>query len=204
MRIATVLARTLVGIGAIVVAVVPTTAAAEQWSHRDAAGDVVQLTYDNESVRHTTELPDDVSTDVQRLTVTHAAHELRMSMRVADIVRGTRSVTVQVRTAGGRRFEVWAAVFRAEVSYTPSIVAVPSHEYVRCSGPSVSFDTDTDKVSVTLPRRCLGDPRWVQVGATYATEPRYESDSDYAKNTDDALREGVGYRVVMSPRVRVG
>ena len=204
MRVATVLARTLVGLGAVVVALVPTTAAAEQWTHRDATGDVVQFTYDHETVRTTTELPDDVSTDVRRLTITHAPHELRISMRVADIVRGTRSVTLYVRTAEGRRFEVWAAAFRARVSDTPSIIAVPTREYVKCSGQSASFKPDTDKISVTLPRHCLGAPRWVQVGATYATEPEYVSDSLYAKNTDDALREGVRYRLAMSPRVRVG
>lgn len=209
MRTATFLARTLVGLGAVVVAVVPTAAAADQWTHRDATGDVVQFTYDFESVRTTTELPDDVSTDVRRLTITHAPHELRISMRVEDIVRGTRVVELYVRTAGGRRFEVIAYAFRTRAFSGPYITAVPTRERVRCSGQSASLDPDTDKVSVTLPRRCLGDPRWVQVGATYATEGEFESEVEeghfnYFENIDDALREGVRYRLTMSPRVRVG
>ncbi|MBD3947417.1 hypothetical protein [Nocardioides ganghwensis] len=204
MRTATVLARTLVGLGVVVVAVVPTAAAAEQWTHRDATGDVVQLTWDYESVKTTTELPDDVSTDVRRLTITHAPHELRISMRVQDSVRGTRTVELYVRTAEGRRFEVWASAFRARVFDAPSIVATPSHEHVRCSGQSATLDPDTDKVSVTLPRRCLGDPRWVQVAAAFTTESESESDADFFRNTDDALREGVNDRLLMSRRVRVG
>jgi hypothetical protein len=209
MRTATFLARTLVGLGAVVVAVVPTAAAAEQWTHRDATGDVVQFTYDFESVRTTTELPDDVSTDVRRLTITHAPHELRISMRVEDIVRGTRVAELHVRTAEGRRFEVTAYAVRTRAFSGPYIIAVPTRERVRCSGQSASLDPDTDKVSVTLPRRCLGDPRWVQVGATYATEGEFESEVEeghfnYFENIDDALREGVRYRPVMSPRVRVG
>jgi hypothetical protein len=207
MRTATFLARTLVGLGAVVVAVIPTAAAAEQWTHRDAAGDVVQFTWDYESVKTTTELPDDVSTDVRRLTITHAPHELRISMRVQDIVRGTRAAELYVRTAEGRRFEVHAYAIRTRAFSGPYIVSVPTHESVECSGQSASLDPDTDKVYVTLPRRCLGDPRWVQVGATYVTEQEYESEEgsfNYARNADDALREGVRYRLAMSPRVRVG
>jgi hypothetical protein len=207
MRTATFLARTLLGLGAVVVAVIPTAAAAEQWTHRDATGDVVQFTWDYESVKTTTELPDDVSTDVRRLRITHAPHELRISMRVQDIVRGTRAAELYVRTAEGRRFEVIAYAFRTRAFSGPYIIAVPTRESVECSGQSASLDPDTDKVYVTLPRRCLGDPRWVQVGATYATEWKYESEEgffNYAENTDDALREGVRYRLAMSPRVHVG
>ena len=42
------------------------------------------------------------------------------------------------------------------------------------------------------------------MGAAYVTEREYESDLDFSRNTDDALREGVRDRLVMSPRVRVG
>lgn len=194
----TTLTRTLVGLCAAAV-LAPTTASAEQWVHRDATGDVVEVGFDPETEQETeTPAPDDTTTDVRWVKVTHAARQLRVAMRVEDVARGPRLAVLHLRTSHGRRFEV--ARMRAPESSFYAITRGDGR-FVRCAGKSSSMDVVTDLVSLTVPRHCLGDPDWVRVGAGYVT---FSADMLDDVRADDALRRGVRDMLRMGPEVHRG
>ncbi len=180
------------------VVLAPTAASAERWTHHDAAGDVIELS-EKDGRETETALPDDATTDVRRITVAHAARQVRISVRVEDVVRGPRAAFAQVATSEGRKFELMRMQSPDFTFFELS--RVRDGGSVACAGKSASIDVVTDMVVLTVPRRCLGAPDWVRVGAGYVT---FSEHDDWGR-VDDALRSGLGDETLrMSPRVRRG
>lgn len=101
--------------------------------------------------------------DVVRATVRHGRHNLRMRMTFADLrrVEGQHyTATVVHRTGYGALF----------VSTGPRrwggrhVLVDEQFGKVRCPGLDHTIDYATERVTMTIPRRCLDRPAWVRVG----------------------------------------
>jgi hypothetical protein len=168
------------------------TAHAERWSAADPAGDVTGWHYDPEPAPCGTVTDVDGSTDanddITAVRVRHSWKDVRLTVRFQDLDPALeQSVTIHLQTAlergwfldvdryqprPGKPFKVMTFVAReprypdpGEIEDDPDgcgywgFIAGQS-----CSLPAAEVDTDLDVVRVQVPRKCLRNPAWVQVG----------------------------------------
>lgn len=125
------------------------------------------------------------SADVLQLRSRHADGVLALEVVVAQldatIVTG---VAFAIRTSVGRTLD--ASVSRDAEGVRSVHLFRRDTGRVRCSGLRGGVRPAADRMTVTVPRTCLGRPRWVRTGAlTYAT-----SDEAVLTFNDDARRDG--------------
>ncbi len=161
-----------------------TAAHAERWWGRDRAADVQQvgISLDPPPCGSVvvTSAPQDTSTDLVGLSVVHGRDDvvLRAHYRgfrapglnrevVFDLVTDGRDYQVLVSrwsTDGPPLVELRTAPSEPEPAgcdtYTTNQFSVPCP-----TGMALSFRAAREIVEVTVPRTCLGDPRWVRAGA---------------------------------------
>jgi hypothetical protein len=174
-------------------------ASAAFWAHNDAVGDVVSYTWTEDSgdsgpVR----APANTDTDITRFTAKHTARRVVLTMTLRDITAASGVAYYEIRT-GTRRY--WAQ--QRLGTNREQGPAFYFESPVSCSGVRRSVDRTTERAMVSIPRSCLGRPRWVRVGASadHATDTRTKDTYRF----DDALRDGGrGFELVLSPRIRRG
>jgi hypothetical protein len=182
----------LVVAAATIVPLVPTAAHADKYVASDATKDVVLLASDGT----TTAEPDRIEGDILRSTVRHKSRRVVMTMRFAELsavglgdlhvfaIRSNKlNRVVSVDTGPGH----WGGKVE---------VFKPNGKKVRCAARrAVSYDLNT--ATVSIPRRCLGNPRWVKVGMQHGTFVTQDE-----IHVDDALTNGRVYRYfVYGPKV---
>lgn len=144
-------------------------------STSDASGDVLVG-------GHTTD-PDAVApaprnsiTDIVRTTVEHGADEVTVTaefrgLRPRQYLDLTTLVTTD-RTGSRLPTQATALAYRGQTS-----VDVYEADGSRCPGAAVDVDFDTNTVTMTLPRSCLGEPQWIEAEVDAATM-RYDAAPD--------------------------
>jgi len=167
----------IVATAAAAVVLMPTAAHADKYVHTDASGDVVSFDPESEA---TTVVPDRAEGDVVRSVVRHRAHKIVLTLAYRELTAGPQVMHYYgIRTSTMKRY----VALRTSASHPGGRVALfDSHDKkVRCKvGGKVDYTANTATVSV--PRSCLGNPRWVKVAmaqATFgtATSPFYVDDS---------------------------
>lgn len=172
-------------------------ASSEVWVTNDAAGDVVAFEYDGES-EEMVPAPEQASGDVRRFAVSHTARHvtIRVTMR-RQLPKEDWMVFERIKTPRGA-FDLM--VFRFGFGGGVSLSKANSMREVGCRGLSVKYDANA--VQIAVPRRCIGRPSVVRVGAGVSSfTGDDESGRAYA---DDALRSAVGEYLKLSPPVRRG
>ena len=166
---------------ATVLTSVSTAAAhADRWWGRDAARDVTQVTFTAEpppcGTWEMSTQPQDTATDLVGLSVVHGRDDVVLRAHYRDLTGfADRHVSFTLAT-NGRDFEVTVSGRRhggpvGELWSAPS----PPEEVDECGAYSVvqmggGCDVgslvllERDVISVTVPRDCIGDPRWVRAG----------------------------------------
>lgn len=195
---------TAVTAGALVLALGATPARAAVHSHADAVGDVVVGSCaDPEDESSCTEKVDPGvrNGDIKALSFRHTTDRVVVRVRHRDLNKAfTHGHLVQVVTDEGLRREV--NVVAGAGSAQPDMVEVsrPNGAVVSCAGVRASYDLANEVALVSVPRRCLGTPRWVRVGVG-----AFSMTDDFSTvRVDDGLRAGVGDLLAMSPRIRRG
>ena len=157
-------------------------AQAATWRGQDASGDVKSFQVDllkpcKPPVDEGT-LPDDRRHDLTTLAVALGAEGLSVQLGLRDVVPHDRGTSyelvvrtpdgmydVQVTTSSsGRTVSSFAT---AKVTLDPGCAYLDTHQR-RCRGFTAKIDPQQDLVTVTVPSACLGEPRWVRVGAWVA------------------------------------
>jgi hypothetical protein len=198
---------------ALLLAAPTSQAHAATWSKADAVGDATAQSLDPLTGEQTYAPSTDRSADVVRTTIRHQRRAVVLTLRLADVdPTGASSVVTVLQTPVGRFL---AAASSSPGSYTFMLMPMSgrgARDGVRCTDARADFDDAADTVTVSVPRACIGRPRWVQVGALAtstdllgALDTAGDPDGAISETVDDALRDG-GHarRPMMSPKVRVG
>jgi hypothetical protein len=181
-------------------------ASAALWAHDDAVGDVETYTYTwdnkgNETVSGPNPSPANTNTDITRVTVRHGARRLVLSTALRDITTNSGAVVYNIRT-DNRAYAV-----QQRLGTDRSLMAFDfsrlNGDPIRCSGVRRSVDRTTEKAVVSIPRRCLGRPRWVRVEAHAFrySETRTGSTAQFDWGLSDEMNPD---RMTFSPRIRRG
>jgi len=159
-------------------------ATAESWHGGDAARDAraydLDLGSECDSITPRSRLPHDRRRDITGLRVDHGEDSVVVAVALRDVARRDAETSYDLALrAPGKTFHV--EVFRGrggrvEVSLStvhlghdpdaPACGPVLVANERDCPEAAGEVDPRSNRVTVTLPRQCLGVPAWVQVGAT--------------------------------------
>jgi len=179
---------------ALVATALPAVAA--QTLHDDATGDVVLLGIEDDNV---TPQPSWRQGDIKKIRATHGAHRVRVRLTMREVRRRTsNSFFVRVRTAT-RRFEV-AGFTAEELPRGVWFLISPNGQPRRCPRLEHHVNYGSEAVRISVPRRCLGGPARIRVGAGAQTS------IDAAEQTrlDDAYSSGQVDHITFGPWMRRG
>jgi hypothetical protein len=151
---------------------------AEKYLEADAKGDVVSLDSASEVQ---TPAPDNANADVVKTKINHTRGAVRFRIKLRDLAGPVLTGVVADIKTSERRYTL--SFFRSGKRTTLDL-ARSTGEPIRCRGKERSANVDTDVVKFSVPRSCLGRPKWVRVGVG-ALE--VQENFTYA---DDALRAG--------------
>ena len=164
----------------------PLPAFAEVHTVKDAAHDVVSRDVE-EKLPEQLE-PNRDEGDALAMRVKHGRKAVRVTLRMARLTRDATTTAVHVvtlRTNEGRQAELYLYVsgrrWQGERMWSVG------NRDRRCRGLSTHIDYGTATVRAVIPRRCLSDPRWVQVdaGSGILTEDRLYADDVNLTGTVD-------------------
>lgn len=158
-------------------------ATAESWHGRDAKQDVraydIKVTSTCEDITPRAALPHDRRRDITRLGVDHGVDSVVVALDLRDVGRRDRrtSYDVALRTRD-RLYDMQIYPGRqgmAQVDFAslrpvrdpdaPECGRVLTVQDRGCAGLVADLAPAANTVTVTIPRTCLDDPRWVRVGA---------------------------------------
>lgn len=144
-------------------------------SASDASGDVLVggLSTDRDAV---TAAPGNATADIVETTVDHGVDVVTIAAEFRDLrphqyLDLTAYVTTD-RTGSRLPAQASALAYRGETS-----VDLYDASGSRCPGAAVDIDFAADTVTMSLPRSCLAEPRWIEAEVTAATM-RYDAAPD--------------------------
>jgi hypothetical protein len=161
----------------------PSTALAQEWVGVDAQHDVVESTYSDEpapcGTTTSTTLPGNTFYDITSVNVWHGLKALHVKVNVRDLPRSRAFDGLAGVATDGRDFILDVSRFK-DGGATETFFAIqpeqidPPDECGRsflsyssrfCRGVGGTLRAKADYVDITIPRRCIGDPKWVRVSA---------------------------------------
>lgn len=155
---------------------------AQTWDHEDATGDTWRLTADRDGST-VTPAPEATQTDIATVSIKHS-RRITMTVTGVDFNRETSGLIYEIRD--GRR-EVWIDQRVGADRMVPRFSAYSSRG--ECTGARGSVDRAADVATVSVPRRCLGQPDAVRAGVGVVT---YEvvNRRRFVVLADDGLTDG--------------
>ena len=178
---------------ALVATAVP--AVASQTSHHDRTGDVLRIGVEDGS---STPQPEWAQGDVQRIRAGHRTHRVGARLALREVRRRTdNSFFFRIHTPEGR-FEVDGFTSQDHPHGVWYLISPNRPRPTPCTGLRHRVDYRDERVSVSVPRRCLGRPARVRVGAAAQTW------IDAAEQTrlDDAYSTGQVEHITVGPWLR--
>ncbi len=174
---------------------VPAAASANSYVLPDPSGDVVK--YDNQQDNTATAVPLRTEGDVLSSGVTHGKKRVKMAMRVDELAASGDGATFYFRIGTKKKIRfLYINTSPGEWAGVKSFKKGDSSKSARCRGINWSIDYVDDIITASVPRKCLGKPKWVHVGMAVAT---YEEPAAFV---DDAGTDGyIGDEPKWGPRV---
>lgn len=189
----------------------PASAYADRWSGTDEAGDVEGFNYDPdpEPCGTITDLDGsaDTNTDITRLDVRHTRRAVVVTTRFRDIKSAREqnlSINLRASTGGyelylyreapsSRPWQVYSDLW-TEPDYPDPDDVPECHGFglvvdgVRCRIEH-EIDFADELIRLSLPRTCIGNPRWVRVAAQTSRFVDHGSTFDfYSDEWDDGVK----------------
>lgn len=212
-----VLRRGIAALAAVIAAGALTTttavvAHAEAWTHTDPTGDVTAQVYREEYDELLyAPAPERLRGDIRSMRAAHNSTRLAVQFSMRDSVSDYR-INYRILTPT-TEYHLERARFNGHSSV--KLFNVTRSKEVACGGVNWNIDWTTAKVAVSVPRACLGYPRFVRVGVEVGERdlvppPEYEDEPDWQDWfsrtwVDDALRTGfTGASTAVSPRIHRG
>jgi hypothetical protein len=152
----------------------------------DATGDV---TADDLSGDDPVLDPSWTNGDITLFSARHRHHRVTARLKLAELRRGPGELWVSHRfrflTSRGGGFEVLGTV-GLDGGGPQGVWRLSAGRNLRCRGLRHAIDYRANTVGISVPRSCLGRPRWVRVGA----ETSSYSEAQEMHRSDDALFNG--------------
>lgn len=176
------------------VSLAPTAAHADKLVRVDASHDVVKYAQTSQTVQ-----PDRTEGDIVRSVVRHTAKRVVMTMSFAELTptgigafnvfmikTPTMTRTVALQTIPGY-WDGRAFFYKGVAGHAAT-----------CLGIRHKLDYTANTATVSVPRRCLHNPKWVKVAMQHNDSP-----TNYDTYMDDALTDGrMEDHPVYGPKVR--
>ena len=180
----------------------PVSASAATVTIDDATGDTYVGTYDESTDTSTYEpAGSQVNADLDDVVVKHTARVVRARARYVALNRSSDNAIMymlRLRTNEGLKRDVLVETFmsgkRGSVMF-----GKPSGDDAKCSGLEHLIDYAADTITVTVPRRCLSGPRYVE--AFTAAAAMSDQGDQYV---DHGHMAEMKEKVVWSEKVRKG
>lgn len=138
--------------------------------HDDARHDVLHFDVRSEASRPA---PRDRATDITRTVVDHRSRRLDVQVQTSRLSRSDYRLMVgEILTSVGERFTLVVDYSTTPIDARVSLQRFSSGREVLCPGATWSVTRRTDRIAASVPRSCLGDPRWVRVGLALSSAPR--------------------------------
>jgi hypothetical protein len=175
------------------VALQPAIANADSFTHIDSVGDLMQAPVGSTDFQPD---PSRLEGDTASIRVSHLARTVRVKVRYRQLSRvgGAAHVFVFRTDKGIRQLTVLAGPgnWRGSLTFVNG-----SNKKVRCN-ISGGIDYVANTVLTVIPRSCLGNPRWVRVGALAVTV-----DTNKVAHYDDARSSTISDATpIFGPKVR--
>jgi hypothetical protein len=149
--------------GVLASMVLAAPASADTVTHTDALHDVVKFDGDNQ-----TNAPTVKEGDVRRVTVAHTSGRVVVRLKYAELSRvNSWGAIALVRTSAGKQFELDLEAASGIGWQGKLTVSHATGSTIACPGADRKVDYALDTVRFSVPRGCLGDPRWVKVGVAH-------------------------------------
>ena len=185
-----------------VVVALPAAASAASLTIDDATGDTYLAKYDESTDTGTYEPAGSlVNVDLDRVVVKHTARVVRAKATYVDLKRYSDNAIMyllQVRTNEGLKRELMVDTFMSGKNGSVTF-GKPNGDEVKCRGLDHVIDYAADTITVTVPRRCLSAPRYVEA-FTVAAAISDQGDQYIDHGHMAEMKE----KVVWSERVRRG
>jgi hypothetical protein len=174
-------------------------ASADRVIHRDARHDVMKVDFSSEKPE-LVPAPHAPAGDVTRAMIDHRYRRVVLKLRYAELERrGFRFEIALLSTSGGGHFVVFLDTAK-ELGWQgrASLADLSNLRQGErpCRGLWHEVDYRQNTVKLSVPRRCLDDPRWIRagIGGNAIVDP-----SDLY--VDDALSNTYGGRLAMTRRL---
>lgn len=195
----------------------PVPSYADSWSAADPVGDATTYEFSPE--------PEPCGTvtqkatpegDIRRLSVRHTRDRIVLTLQVTGLTKAFRTAAVFDVLTPDREWNIDVDRYhqKTEVSYyearqfdADDVGECGYYAYGvaprSCRGATAAIEVAGDRITASVPRRCLGNPRWVQVGAQVYGGRGARSFSDLwvpVHDDNDVTTPAVGRRVFGGPR----
>jgi hypothetical protein len=169
------------------IAALPAAAHADRAVHRDAAGDVIEQQYSEETGASNVPAPTAEAGDITKVVVSHTDTRVVFVAAFNDLRRNdpTNAFFTRIVTNEGVKRDLMLFASperpRGDIMFTRA-----DGRPATCKGASRDIDYTANTVRLSAPRSCLSSPRWVKGGfGTY----RYNTASENPF-IDDGQRNG--------------
>jgi hypothetical protein len=165
----------------------PTGASAQSLRIDDPTGDSWHELYAGGASRPTGYEPagSAPNSDIVKVKVSHSARRVKVRTTYVDLVDNAEGViaVTRIRTSEGLERRAWVA---KESAGKPTRGFLTGGGRTTCRGIREKVSFGRNVATVSVPRRCLSDPRWVKVvagGGNYAEAPDPASYRDIVGTT---------------------
>ncbi|MGL5811178.1 MAG: hypothetical protein ACRCYQ_14650 [Nocardioides sp.] len=137
-------------------------AGAERYTKRDRAGDAMKVDVDQDLAL--SPAPGQKHSDVVRTTIDHRGTQMVADVRMRNLrkIGATRGIELIVLVETNKKnFTVQAKRYGAKKA---KVTVFKGQAKRRCKAARITISAKRDLVRVSVPRVCLGKPRWVKVG----------------------------------------
>ncbi len=178
------------------------TAAAQTFSVRDAHGDVLAYDASGDAETAGTPAPGVKNGDVWRTVFKHADRRVSARIKFADLRRKGVMSGYIVRVVTNEKVRRDVVIFAGPQQWRGEAqMSRPNGNPVECDVKH-AINYDTNVITLSFPRGCVSDPRWVRMGAGSfwmdgAMETAYQDDAQLSGRVRETT-------VKLSPRIRRG
>lgn len=177
------------------------SAYAEKLVREDARRDVVKATQ-TDAGETLQPAPRTTDPDIVRVAIDHRARVVLIRTKYAALDRRVvRIDALDIRTSAGKRFMAQSFVMKRGKWQGATSLGTGTAE-VDCPGMRHRFDYEANVATWSIPRSCLGRPRWVRLGVGMGRGPW-----SGPAFIDDAFRKGTNpdnENLVLSRRIWKG